>query len=252
MADGGTILIVDDETTNIEILAELLASDYDVIFATSGEEALAIVESARPDLILLDVMMPDIDGYEVCARLKKSASSKDISVIFITGLGDLEAETRGLSLGAVDYVTKPINPAVVRMRVRNHIELKIARDELARLAATDGLTGLANRRRFDQVLATECSRLRRSKGRLSLIMIDIDHFKAFNDTYGHVAGDGCLRQVGGAIGSVIHRTPDLAARYGGEEFSCILPELKSWRGSPRSTSLTADRAQRKSSPRAWA
>ena len=218
------ILIVDDEPTNLEILVSLFEDDYDLIVAVNGAQALDLAHSARPDLILLDVMMPGIDGYEVCTRLKCAPETADIPVIFITGLSEEQAESEGLSAGAVDYVTKPISPAIVRRRVANHIELKKARDRLAQLAVTDGLTGLANRRCFDQVLELEGRRLRRTPGScLSLILLDVDHFKRFNDTYGHVAGDGALRAVGGVIRSVVHRVTDLAARYGGEEFACILP-----------------------------
>lgn len=223
MTDRPTILVVDDETINIELLADLLEDDYDVSFATGGEQALMLAAGDRPDLILLDVLMPGMDGYDVCARLKQDEVTAGIPVIFITALGDTEAETRGLDLGAVDYVTKPISPAILRARIRNHIELKRARDTLARLAATDGLTGLANRRSFDDRLAAEHRRLARSGGELSLILLDIDHFKPFNDTYGHLAGDDCLRQVGQALHGVARRPADLAARYGGEEFACILP-----------------------------
>ncbi len=224
MSDKPAILVVDDETINIELLADLLEDDYDVSFATGGEQALALAAGDRPDLILLDVLMPGMDGYDVCARLKQDVATAGIPVIFITALGDTEAETRGLDLGAVDYVTKPISPAIVRARIRNHIELKRARDTLARLATTDGLTGLANRRSFDDRLAAEHRRLSRGGGELSLILLDIDHFKLFNDTYGHLAGDDCLRQVGRALQGVVRRPADLAARYGGEEFACILPE----------------------------
>lgn len=224
MTERPAILVVDDETINIELLADLLEDDYDVSFATGGEQALALAASDRPDLILLDVLMPGMDGYDVCARLKEDAVTAGIPVIFVTALGDTEAETRGLDLGAVDYVTKPISPAIVRARIRNHIELKRARDTLARLATTDGLTGLANRRSFDERLATEHRRLARSGAELSLILLDIDHFKLFNDTYGHLAGDDCLRQVGRALQGVVRRSADQAARYGGEEFACIFPE----------------------------
>jgi diguanylate cyclase (GGDEF)-like protein len=175
-------------------------------------------------VILLDVMMPKMDGYEVCTRLKTDPATADIPVIFITGMDETEAESRGLELGAVDYVTKPFKPVVVRARVHNHVELKRARDRLLALAATDGLTGLANRRRFDEALQSEWKRLQRTGSELGLIMLDIDHFKPFNDTYGHLAGDDCLRNVAGVLAGEMLRGPDVAARYGGEEFACILPE----------------------------
>jgi diguanylate cyclase (GGDEF)-like protein len=222
-ASGGTVLIVDDEPSNIEVLAALLEAEYEVVFATNGAQALELVHHAPPDLILLDVMMPGLDGYEVCARLKSDDETAQIPVIFITGLDDVEAETRGLSLGAADYVTKPFSPAIVRARVHNHMAFKRARDVITELAVTDGLTGLANRRRFDETLHREYRRHSRSRATLSLILLDIDYFKTFNDTYGHVAGDDCLRKIAGALAQT-RRVSDLAARYGGEEFACILPE----------------------------
>jgi diguanylate cyclase (GGDEF)-like protein len=223
VCDNGLILIVDDEPINVEILVTVFEEIYDIIVATQGEQALELAQTARPDLILLDVMMPGLDGYEVCARLKQDPDTADIPVIFVTGLGDKQAETDGLEAGAVDYVAKPISPLIVRRRVSNQIELKKARDRLAQMAVTDGLTGLANRRCFDQTLDLEGRRLRRGDGSLSLVMLDVDHFKAFNDTYGHIAGDDCLRAVSRAIQTSVGRATDLAARYGGEEFACILP-----------------------------
>jgi len=218
------ILLVDDELSNIEVLADIFDDDYEVLFATEGEKALGIAATAQPDVILLDVMMPGMDGHEVCRRLKMDRQTAGIPVIFITGLSDVAAETLGLELGAMDYVSKPFSPAVVKIRVRNQIELKCAREQLTKLASTDGLTGLANRRRFDEVLAQEYARHIRSTNELSLILLDIDHFKTYNDTYGHVSGDDCLRQIAGVIDQSIIRVTDLAARYGGEEFVCVLPE----------------------------
>jgi diguanylate cyclase (GGDEF)-like protein len=217
------ILVVDDQLMNIELIAGIFDDDHEVLFALNGERALEIAAAENPQVILLDVMMPDMDGYEVCRRLKAERLTKDIPVIFITALDDGDAETRGLDLGAADYVTKPLRPNVVRTRVKNQIELKLAREQLTRLAITDGLTGLSNRRCFDEALTLEHARHIRSGEEMSLILLDIDHFKAFNDTYGHVAGDDCLRQVARVIDNVIVRATDLTARYGGEEFVCILP-----------------------------
>lgn len=219
-----TVLVVDDEPINIEILAEILGELYEIVFATSGTEALEMASSLHPDLILLDVVMPDMDGYEVCARLQELPRVADIPLIFVTSQDDYLAELRGLELGAVDYISKPISPPVVKVRVRNQIELKIARENMARLADTDGLTGLYNRRYFDQMLSGECSRLSRSQGCLSLILLDVDFFKQFNDTYGHQAGDDCLRGIGDVVQATLKRACDRGARYGGEEFACILPE----------------------------
>ena len=222
--ERGVLLVVDDESTNIEVLNAVLEDGYDIIFATSGAEALERARTENPDLVLLDVVMPGMDGYEVCARLKANRHTAAIPVIFVTALDACADEARGLEAGAIDYVTKPISPPIVRARVRNHIELKRARDLLEKLSTTDGLTGLANRRHFDATLARECRSHHRGGKPLSLLLIDVDHFKIFNDTYGHVAGDACLKRVATSIAGSLERPRDLAARYGGEEFACILPE----------------------------
>jgi diguanylate cyclase (GGDEF)-like protein len=220
------ILIVDDDVANIEVLNAVLEDDYEVCFATSGEDAIKIALELLPDLILLDVLMPGIDGYEVCRRLKADNLVADVPIIFVTGLDDQEAEIRGLALGAIDYVTKPISPVIVRARVRNHIELKRMRDQLAELAVTDALTGLNNRRRLEQWLKIETTRSARTADYLSVIMLDVDFFKQYNDTYGHPAGDRCLVMVAAALNRAVRRAADLTARYGGEEFACILPRTE--------------------------
>ncbi|QEI05906.1 response regulator [Pigmentiphaga aceris] len=231
-AGAPRILVVDDESINIAILVSALGSTYTIIPARSGTKALALAVDQRPELILLDVMMPDMDGYEVCRQLKASVDTRDIPVIFVTALTDGQAEAFGLELGAVDYLTKPVQPAIVRARVRNHLELKHARDSLSRQVMVDGLTGIANRRRFDEVLAAEARRMRRSGRPLSVIMIDVDHFKRYNDRYGHVAGDVCLQTVARAIADALHYPTDCAARYGGEEFACILPDTSAVDAQP--------------------
>jgi diguanylate cyclase (GGDEF)-like protein len=218
-----TILIVDDEISNIEIMNAVLEDDYEICFSTSGQQALDTARATPPDLILLDVLMPGIDGFEVCRQIKDDPALADIPVIFTTGLGDTDHEMRGLSLGAIDYVTKPIQPAILRARVGNHVELKRLRDQLASMAVTDALTGLSNRRQMEQALKTEAARLTRTGDWLTVIMIDIDFFKQFNDTYGHPAGDRCIMMVGAALTRAVKRASDLPARYGGEKFACILP-----------------------------
>jgi two-component system sensor histidine kinase/response regulator len=220
------LLLVDDELSNIDLLADTFRDEYELLRASEGETALAIASSVLPDMVLLDVMMPGIDGYEVCRRLKREHQTSRIPVIFITGLDDAVDETRALELGAIDFVSKPINPSVVRARVNNQMRLKRAQDELTRLAATDALTGLANRRRFDEMLAYEYARHSRSGTQFSLILMDIDFFKSFNDNYGHVCGDECLRQVSRVISGVMARATDLVARFGGEEFVFLLPETE--------------------------
>lgn len=221
-----TILIVDDEISNIEIINAVLEDDYEVCFAMSGAQALEMMGDLQPDLVLLDVLMPDLDGFEVCKRIKNDPDLVDTPVIFTTGLGDTADEMRGLSLGAIDYVTKPIQPAILKARVSNHIELKSLRDQLAELAVTDALTGLKNRRHLERTLTTECARLSRTGEPLSVLMLDIDFFKQFNDTYGHPAGDRCIAMVASTLKRVIKRSSDTSARYGGEEFACLLPNIR--------------------------
>ncbi len=223
MSARATVLIVDDEVSNIEIMNAVLEDYYEISFATSGAQALEVARSVLPDLILLDVMMPGLDGYEVCSRLKSDRLLADVPVIFTTGLDDQDAEVRGLSLGAIDYVTKPINPIVLRARVSNHIELKRLRDQLAQMAVTDALTGLSNRRQLEVILTAEISRLAPTGAWLSVIMLDIDFFKLFNDTYGHPEGDRCIAMVAAALTRAVHKVSGMTARYGGEEFACVLP-----------------------------
>ncbi|TAN44108.1 MAG: PleD family two-component system response regulator [Nitrospirae bacterium] len=219
-----SILIVDDMPLNIQVLNELLQDDYRVFFSTTGADALERIHVLKPDLVLLDIMMPDMDGYEVCRRLKAEPEFKDVPVIFITAMAQEENEAEGLKLGAVDYITKPFNPPIVRLRIKNQLELKRQRDLLARLSSLDGLTGIANRRSFDEYLDREWRRATRTGSPMGLIMLDIDYFKKYNDTYGHAIGDECLKAVAKAFQSALERPADFAARYGGEEFACILPD----------------------------
>lgn len=223
MTERATILIVDDEISNIEIMNAALEEQYEICFATSGEGAIKVARSVLPDLILLDVLMPGIDGYEVCRTIKADQMLADVPIIFTTALDGQDSEAQGLALGAIDYVTKPIDPLILRARVRNHIELKRLRDQLAELAVTDSLTGLSNRRRLEQTLSDETARLTRTGDWLSVIMVDIDFFKLFNDTYGHPVGDRCIAMVASALNRAVRRASDLTARYGGEEFACVLP-----------------------------
>ncbi|RQD61862.1 MAG: PleD family two-component system response regulator [Desulfonatronovibrio sp. MSAO_Bac4] len=218
------ILVVDDTPTNIQVLAEILGQEYEIFFALNGPEGLAMAEAQQPDIILLDIMMPKMDGFEVCLKLKKNPLTKNIPVIFITALNMEEDEARGLELGAVDYITKPIRPSVVRARVKNHVELKRYRDYLENISMKDGLTGVPNRRRMDEYLEQEWKRSKRKNKPISLLMLDIDHFKLYNDNYGHSEGDECLKKVASAIEESLSRPADMTARFGGEEFVCILPE----------------------------
>jgi diguanylate cyclase (GGDEF)-like protein len=218
------ILIVDDAMTNIMALEELLKGDYDVSYVTRSEEGLEACRTLRPDLVLLDVVMPGIDGFEVCARLKRDPETRDIPVVFVTARADIADETRGLEAGAIDFITKPFSPPIVRARVRNHLELARQRNLLSTLSFVDGLTGVANRRKFEEALETEWRRCSRQDGVLGLIMCDVDLFKLYNDNYGHQAGDVCLKAVAVTLQENLNRGGDLIARYGGEEFVCLLPD----------------------------
>lgn len=218
------LLVVDDQPINIRIINELFRADCDMHMATGGEQAIAISQSLQPDLILLDIMMDGMDGLEVCRLLKSDPATAAIPVIFITAKGDENDEALGLELGAVDYISKPLNPAIVRSRVKTHLTLKIQGDYLKGLASLDGLTGIPNRRAFDLRLADAWSQASREGTALSLIMIDIDYFKRYNDHFGHLAGDQCLSLVATALADSVNRPYDMAARYGGEEFACILPD----------------------------
>lgn len=218
------LLVVDDQPINIQVMYRCFAGDYQVFMATNGEQALALCKSNPPDLILLDVVMPGMDGYEVCKQLKADTSTRHIPVIFVTAHTDPAQETHGLSLGAVDFIAKPVNPDVVRARVKTHLTLKFQSDLLRQLVFLDGLTGVFNRRYFDQQIATEWARAMRSNSPLSLILLDVDFFKLFNDRYGHQAGDDALRTVATTLKASLKRPADLVARFGGEEFACILPE----------------------------
>lgn len=217
------LLVVDDQPTNIQVLYQVLSDDYQVLMATNGAQALALCASKHPDLILLDVVMPEMDGYQICQRLKADSATRDIPIIFITAQNDEAAEERGFDLGAVDFILKPINPRIVRARVKTHLMLKAQSDLLRSWAYLDGLTGVHNRRYFDEVVAAEMGRAIRNNTALSLVMLDVDFFKRYNDHYGHQAGDDCLRRVADTLKHKLMRSGDHIARYGGEEFVCLLP-----------------------------
>lgn len=224
-AHNGRLLIVDDAMENIQILNHVLGGEHEVLFAMNGERALELAHQHQPDLILLDAVMPGMDGYQVCAALRAASEVRDIPIIFVTALTTPEDETRALEAGAVDFITKPFNVAVVRARVRTHLTLKRQSDAMREMTLTDALTGVANRRSFDDAIGNEWRRCARAGAPLSVIMIDIDHFKRYNDAYGHQAGDTCLKQVADTMLQCAGRSPDLLARYGGEEFVILLPQV---------------------------
>lgn len=218
------LLIVDDQPFNIQALHRVLGDEHQVFMATSGEQALAVAREQQPDLVLLDVVMPGMDGFETCQRMKADEALQDTPIVFVTAHGDAVAETRGLEAGAVDFIAKPINPNVVRARVRTHLTLKRQADLLRRLVFIDGLTGVSNRRLFDEHLEREWRRCLRRRATIAVLLVDIDHFKLYNDRHGHPAGDACLRAVAQALATVPRRPGDLLARFGGEEFACVLPD----------------------------
>lgn len=219
-----TLLIVDDDKHNRLLLTELFEGEYKIIQAKNGLQALELARAHAPDLILLDVLMPEMDGMAVIRALKRDDATRHIPVIFITALDSAADEELGLDLGAVDYIAKPFHPPIARVRVRNHLQIVHQRRLLEQIAALDGLTGIPNRRRFDEALAQEWSRCQRSGLPLSLIVADVDQFKQYNDTLGHAAGDRVLQDVAAALRQAARRPGDLAARYGGEEFVLLLPE----------------------------
>lgn len=224
LPDRPVLLIVDDEPRNTQLLYEIFKDDYEVCRAGSGEAALAFCRTRRPDLILLDIVMPDMDGYAVCQQLKSDFLVANIPVIFVTACGDPLQTVRGLDAGGVDFIIKPFHLEVVRARVRSHLVLKHQADVLRSLAMVDGLTGVGNRRYFDTLLKAEWRRSIRSGQPLALIIADVDLFKRYNDRYGHPAGDACLQSIATVLKSECLRSHDAVARYGGDEFVCILPD----------------------------
>lgn len=221
-----TVLLVDDMTTNLLLLNDLLKEDYEIKVAKNGKKAIEIALSdTQIDLILLDIMMPDLDGYEVCKILKNSEQSKNIPIIFVTAKDSQEDEEYGLNLGAIDYITKPFSKTIVKLRVRNHVELKLKNDILEELSMYDGLTHIPNRRYFDETFDRRYKEAMRQNEDLTVIMIDIDFFKPYNDNYGHGKGDEALRKVAIALKDTLKRPNDFIARYGGEEFVVLLSNL---------------------------
>jgi diguanylate cyclase (GGDEF)-like protein len=223
-AEPQKVLIADDDALNRGVLCELLQPEYAVLLAKDGTQALERAGRHLPDLILLDVLMPDLNGFDVLRRLRATPLLEHVAIIFVSSLNRPEDEAAGLKAGASDYIAKPFNATVVLARVALHLQLVRQRRLLEHLAHVDGLTELANRRRFDDVYDLEWQRARRSGRPLSLALLDIDSFKQFNDLYGHPAGDRALRAVARVAGTHMRRPADLAARYGGEELVLLMPE----------------------------
>lgn len=225
-AKSGTVLVIDDDRSNLQILEAILNSDYEIISALGGAEGVRLADSEKPDLIMLDVMMPGMDGYEAFSRLKDNPSTRSIPVIFITASDDEEDEAKGLEMGAIDFVTKPSSPAIVRARVKNHIELKRYRDLLQNLADLDKVTALPSRSHFDRIFEQECQRCIRDKTAMALVVMELDFFQEYCGHYGEAAGDECLQRVASALGAALHRPGDFLARYADVVFACVLPGTK--------------------------
>ncbi len=219
------ILLVEDDPLTRDAIRGILADTYVVVAVPTGAEALQVLHSGvLPDLMLLDVRLPDTDGYSLFEKIRHEGFIRDMLVIFLTAQWGEADEAMGLGLGAVDYIRKPVSAAVLRARVHNHLQLKRHRDMLRDLSHIDGLTNIPNRRRLEEVLARQWAHASRNGLPLSALFVDIDHFKAYNDTYGHLAGDDCLRQVARALFASVKRPCDLVARFGGEEFVVLLPD----------------------------
>jgi len=224
-----TVLVIDDSKLIAHVAKNILTKQgHEVLLAEDGETGLDIAKDNKPDLILLDLILPGIDGYGVCERIKNDSTIADIPVIMLTSKAEHADKVRGLELGASDYVTKPFDEGELIARVNTHLRIKELHEslqeknrQLLEMANRDGLTGLYNHRYFQESVAKDFQRAVRYKESLSCIMFDIDHFKKFNDTYGHPVGDIVLKTLGGLIQDLM-RDSDLAARYGGEEFALIL------------------------------
>ena len=217
------ILVVDDNKTNLDVLTHILKDSYDVYTAKSGEAALKRTAAVTPDLILLDVIMPDMNGYEVLKILRADEQTADIPVIFITGLSNAEDENRGIRLGAADYISKPFNNEIVKARVRSQLKIVELSRTIEEFRITDELTGIPNRRSFDKQLYVEWGRALREQSPVSLAMICVDGFGDFREKYGYDAGDVLLRSTSRIITSKLKRATDITTRYGEEVFAVIMP-----------------------------
>ena len=244
-AKQNEILIVDDTPNNLRLLSSILTEHgYKVRLAPNGSLALASIRKKAPDLILLDVLMPDINGYEICEQLKAEDQYRDIPVLFISALQEVTDKTQAFQVGGVDFITKPFNESEVIARVKAHVDLKTSRDELLKttkelessnlkliqaqeelikLASTDSLTGLYNRRRSMETLQDQKTRFTRNKQAFSFVIADIDDFKSINDSYGHLCGDFILKEISRELTKQL-RSQDTPGRWGGEEFNILLPE----------------------------
>lgn len=219
------LLLVDDDTTQLNFYMASLSRDYDCEFAKSAKEAMQVARNyPLPDLIVLDVEMPNVDGFKLCQNLKNDDITKEIPVMFVSASSDINAKTKGFQVGCVDYVTKPVLIPELQARINTHVKLRRQTQQLEALSYTDTLTGVANRRRYNEFLIREWQRCCRYNQALTLMIIDVDDFKAFNDFYGHTLGDQCLVKIAQKMNSLVQRPGDLFSRIGGEEFALLLTD----------------------------
>ncbi|MDX4071543.1 diguanylate cyclase [Aliarcobacter skirrowii] len=224
-----SILIVDDMSTNLMMLSDILKDDYNIKISKTGEKAIELCKNLDIDLVLLDIEMPLMNGYEVCKNLKNYEKTKNIPIIFVSAKNSEEDEEYGLNLGAIDYISKPFSKVIIKARVKNQIKLKQKTELLEKLSNYDGLTNIKNRRYFDDRLTQVYKDSKIKNTNLALMMIDIDFFKPYNDNYGHGKGDEALKIVAktleNSILNTLDRPNDLVARYGGEEFVVLLSNI---------------------------
>jgi len=219
-----SLLIVDDQPFNVQLLQHIFAVHFQVYTATNSESALDLCRANQPDLVLLNVDMPVLNGHDVCRQLKADQTTSHIPVVFITTLLNEKEELRGLDAGAVDFITKPLNARVILARVKTHITMKRQTELLKKMAFVDGMTGLYNRRFFDDRIESEFLRSRRTGSALSILLVDVDDFNHYNEQYGHQTGDDSLRRIADRINKSCRRPADFVARFDGAKLACMLPD----------------------------
>lgn len=222
--DQPTILIVDDDKHGRKLLNDLLKTEAKIVLAKNGQQALELVNKCNPTIILMDILMPDINGFQVLEKLKANESTKHIAILFITALDNHRDEAKGLRMGACDYIHKPFHPDIVVARVKTHLELAKHRKLLEKLVNFDALTSIPNRRHLEQKLESEWTNSVRTGQSIAIAMVDVDNFKQYNDHFGHAAGDQVLKRIANVLEVQLHRPRDVIARYGGEEFCIVLPD----------------------------
>jgi diguanylate cyclase (GGDEF)-like protein len=224
--EKSSVLVVDDENTDLDVINNILKGEYVIYVAKTGEMALRRALNDHPDLILLDIMLPDMSGYEVLKRLKECDATRMIPIIFITGLGAPADEERGFLLGAVDYVTKPFNHSVVKARIRNHMKIVHQMRTVERLGTIDVLTEILNRRGFWEHLGAEGEVAAKENKVISILSIDVDAFRQYNETYGHLQGDILLQTLARVFSKQVRQFIDLVARVGADEFAVFMPGVE--------------------------